>query len=68
MTKTKRAKDETSIVDALPPMPTESRNDGETLAFLQAIDAFKRKSGRNFPSWTEVLDIIHELGYRKATD
>ena len=63
--RTKRVKDESSIVDELPPLPTETRNDQEMLAFLQAIDTWKRKSGRNFPSWSDVLDILHGLGYRK---
>lgn len=44
------------------PMPS----DAETLEFLKAIDAFKRKTSRNFPSWTEALELLYDLGWRKV--
>lgn len=31
----------------------------------RAIDDYKRESGRMFPTWSEVLEIIRELGYAK---
>ena len=34
--------------------------------FLQAIQEYKRKSGRMFPTWSEVLEVLRDLGYRKA--
>ncbi|MBI4880139.1 MAG: hypothetical protein HY812_10850 [Planctomycetes bacterium] len=55
-----------SIVDELPSPPPEDLSDTDTLEFLRAIDAFKRSTGRNFPTWTEVLEILRSLGYRKA--
>jgi len=58
-------KSTSSILDDLAPPPPES-DDQETLEFLKAIDHFKRTSGRNFPSWTDVLQIIRSLGYRKV--
>ena len=33
---------------------------------MQAIEAFKRVNGRTFPSWTDVLEVIRLLGYRKT--
>jgi hypothetical protein len=36
--------------------------------FIMAIDKYKRVNSRPFPTWTEVLDIIHALGYRKVAD
>ena len=48
--------------EAAKPMPT----DAETLEFLKAIDAFKRKTARNFPSWTEALELLYDLGWRKS--
>lgn len=49
------------------PLPRPPENDDpETLEFLKAIDRFKRTTGRNFPTWTEVLQIVHSLGYRKT--
>lgn len=38
----------------------------EQVAFIKAIDEYKRLNGRAFPTWTEVLDLILYLGYRKV--
>ncbi len=39
----------------------------EQFLFVMAIDAYKRVNQTPFPSWTEVLEIIRKLGYRKTT-
>lgn len=38
----------------------------EQFMFVMAIDAFKRVNGKTFPTWTEVLEVIRKLGYRKT--
>ncbi len=38
----------------------------EQFAFIMAIDEYKRVNNRPFPSWTEVLEVIKHLGYRKV--
>ncbi|HVZ93933.1 MAG TPA: hypothetical protein VG797_05435 [Phycisphaerales bacterium] len=38
----------------------------EQFLFLMAIDQFKRVNGKTFPSWTDVLEVIRLLGYRKT--
>lgn len=38
----------------------------EQFEFLMAVDEYKRVNHRPFPTWTEVLDIIQALGYRKV--
>jgi hypothetical protein len=38
----------------------------EQFSFLIAIDAFKRVNGVTFPTWTDVLEIVRKLGYRKT--
>ena len=38
----------------------------EQFLFLMAIDAFKRANDKTFPSWTDVLEVIRLLGYRKT--
>lgn len=38
----------------------------EQFMFLMAIDAFKRVNGKTFPSWTDVLEVVRKLGYRKT--
>lgn len=40
----------------------------EQFLFIQAIDAFKRVNDRPFPTWTEVLEVIRKLGYRKTCE
>lgn len=39
----------------------------EQFLFIKAVDAYKRVNQRPFPTWTEVLEIIRKLGYRKTT-
>ena len=36
--------------------------------FIMAIDQYKRLNKRPFPTWTEVLEVIRALGYRKVDD
>lgn len=38
----------------------------EVLEFIQAIDDYKRLHGRPFPNWSEVLDIVKQLGYERS--
>ena len=38
----------------------------EQFLFVMAIDAFKRVNNRPYPTWTEVLEVIRKLGYRKT--
>ena len=35
---------------------------------MQALDAYKRSSGRMFPTCSEVLEVIRGLGYVKLSD
>ena len=35
------------------------------MEFLQAIEAYKKRSGRPFPTWSEVLEVVRELGYEQ---
>lgn len=46
----------------------EGEMTAEQFEFLMAIDEYKRANSRPFPTWTEVLDILHALGYRKVAD
>ena len=38
----------------------------EQFLFLLAIDTFKRVNGKTFPNWTDVLEVVRKLGYRKT--
>ncbi len=46
----------------------EGQMSDEQFEFLMAIDEYKRKNTRPFPTWTEVLDVIKALGYRKVAE
>lgn len=38
----------------------------EQFLFVMAIDAFKKANGKMFPTWTDVLEVVRLLGYRKT--
>ncbi|UCC96819.1 MAG: hypothetical protein JSW66_13345 [Phycisphaerales bacterium] len=46
----------------------EGHMSDEQFEFLMAIDEYKRKNTRPFPTWTEVLEVIKALGYRKVAE
>ena len=47
--------------------PTTCERDytGAEMEFMQAMVEYKQKSGRMFPTWSEVLEVIKDLGYAK---
>jgi hypothetical protein len=48
--------------------PTTCERDysADEVEFMQALDEYKRKSGRMFPTCSEVLEVLRGLGYRKV--
>jgi len=46
----------------------EGHMNEEQVDFLKAIDEYKRVNSRPFPTWTEILDIVLYLGYRRVAD
>lgn len=34
--------------------------------FIRAVEAYKRVNHKLFPTWTEVLEVVLQLGYRKC--
>jgi len=51
--------------------PTTCERDysGDEVEFMQAMDVYKRKNGRMFPTCSEILEVIRDLGYvRKSTN
>jgi hypothetical protein len=48
--------------------PTTCERDysGEEIEFMRALDAYKRASGRMFPTCSEILEVIRGLGYQKT--
>lgn len=37
----------------------------DEIDFMQALDAYKRRSGRMFPTCSEILEVVRSLGYVK---
>ena len=46
----------------------EGQMTDEQFEFVMAVDQYKKLNSRPFPTWTEVLDIIKTLGYRKVAE
>jgi hypothetical protein len=42
-------------------------NDDET-EFMKAMDRYKRENRRPFPTWSEVLEVLYSLGYRRVAE
>ena len=47
--------------------PTTCERDygADELEFMQALDCYKRASGRMFPTCSEILEVVRSLGYAK---
>lgn len=48
--------------------PTTCEKDytDDEVSFMKAMEQYKRSNRRPFPTWSEVLEVIHALGYRKT--
>lgn len=44
----------------------EGEMNREQFLFLVAIDAFKRSNAKQYPTWSDVLEVVRLLGYRKT--
>ncbi|MGP1273613.1 MAG: hypothetical protein ACTS22_09800 [Phycisphaerales bacterium] len=44
----------------------EGEMNAEQFLFLQAIETFKKVNNKMYPNWTDVLEVIRLLGYRKV--
>jgi len=50
------------------PTTCERDYNDEEIVFMQALDAYKRTSGRMFPTCSEILEVIRSLGYVRVTE
>lgn len=48
------------------PPPVDLEIDPDVLEFIKAIDDYRAKHDRPFPTWSEVLHVFKGLGYKKA--
>ena len=49
--------------------PTTCERDytADEVEFMHALDAYKRAAGRMFPTCSEILEVVRDLGYRRLT-
>ena len=40
----------------------------EEIEFMQAVEAYKRRSGRMFPTCSELLEVVRSLGYVRVAN
>ena len=50
------------------PTTCEKDYSDEEIVFMKAMDQYKRANRRPFPTWSEVLEVIRSLGYRKTEE
>ena len=48
------------------PTTFEKQYTDDEIEFMNAMQRFKNQSGRDFPTYVEVLKVAHGLGYRKV--
>ncbi|MFH5804273.1 hypothetical protein [Alienimonas sp. DA493] len=48
--------------------PTTCERDysGDEVDFMRAMDEYKRLAGRQFPTWSEVLEVVRAIGYERV--
>ena len=49
------------------PTTCEREYNDDEIEFMHALDAYKRTSGRMFPTCSEILEVIRDLGYVRTT-
>ena len=50
------------------PTTCEREYSDQEIEFMQAMDDYKRLSGRMFPTCSEILEVLSKLGYRQIAD
>jgi hypothetical protein len=54
-----------STTDVASPASHDRDLTASEMEFMQAMCAYKESSGRMFPTWSEVLEVLQGLGYQK---
>jgi hypothetical protein len=50
------------------PTTCEKDYSDEEIVFMKAMEQYKRANRRPFPTWSEVLEVLRSLGYRKTEE
>jgi hypothetical protein len=61
-----RARHSSKRRQKIDPTTCEREYSPAELEFMKAIQNYKNASGRMFPTWSEVLEVLQGLGYEKT--
>lgn len=50
------------------PTTCEREYNNEEMEFMKAIEDYKRDFRRPFPTWSEILEVVKALGYRRVAE
>src|SRR5262245_53253099 len=50
------------------PTTCEKDYSDDEITFMKAMDLYKRANRRPFPTWSEVLEVLRSLGYRRIEE
>ena len=50
------------------PTTCERDYNNDEIEFMKAMDQYKRDNRRPFPTWSEVLEVLRAMGYRKTAE
>lgn len=50
------------------PTTCERDYNNEEMEFMQAIETYKRDFRRPFPTWSEILEVVKAMGYRRVSE
>ena len=50
------------------PTTCERDYDEAETAFMKAMERYKRENRRPFPTWSEVLEVLYSMGYRRVAE
>lgn len=50
------------------PTTCEREYTDDEIDFMKAMDQYKRDNRRPFPTWSEVLEVLASLGYRRVAE
>lgn len=50
------------------PTTCEREYSNDEVEFMRAMEMYKRLNARQFPTWSEVLEVVRALGYRRVAE
>src|SRR5579864_9575776 len=62
------AKERRNQKSAVAPPPEPGELTADQIEFVKAMDQYKRDNRRPFPTWSEVLEVLRALGYRRVAE